>query len=404
MSLTSKSVRLGVAGLGRAFVLMLPTFRADPRVRLAAAAAPRGESRQAFEREFGGRGHASVEDLAADPEVDAVYIATPHQMHADHVTALARAGKHVLVDKPLAVSLEDADAMVEAARSARVHLIVGPSHSFDPPVALARSIIESGQLGAVRMVHAFNYTDFLYRPRRPEELRTEEGGGVLFSQGVHQIDIVRLLCGGRATQVTAMTGAWDPDRPTEGAYSALIGFECGAFASLTYSGYAHFDSDVWMDNVTELGADKDPTAYGKARRVLQGLDAEAETRLKSTRTYGASCDLPEATHHEHFGPIIVSCDRGDLRLTPDGVEIFGDTERRFVVAPLSDVPRKSVIDALVAAVCDDIAPPQTGAWGRASLEVCHAILRSAETGAQVPLVRQCGVESKVQQITEGDTP
>lgn len=400
--MTSEPVRLGVAGLGRAFVLMLPTFRADPRVRLSAAAAPREESRQAFVQEFGGRGHASVEALAEDPEVDAVYIATPHQLHADHVAAVARAGKHVMVDKPLAVSMEDADAMVDAARAAGVHLIVGPSHSFDAPVALARSIIESGDLGAVRMVHAFNYTDFLYRPRRPEELRTEEGGGVLFSQGVHQIDIVRLLCGGRATQVTAMTGAWDPDRPTEGAYSALIGFESGAFASLTYSGYAHFDSDIWMDEVAELGADKDPAAYGKARRALQGLDAAAEAKLKSTRTYGTGSDLPRATHHEHFGPIIVSCDRGDLRLTPDGVEVFGDTERRFVAAPLGDVPRKTVIDALVAAVRDDIAPPQTGAWGRASLEVCHAILRSAKTAAPVRLMRQCGIKPQERDMSEGD--
>ncbi|QFS83594.1 Putative 4,5-dihydroxyphthalate dehydrogenase [Roseivivax sp. THAF40] len=392
--MTSDPVRLGVAGLGRAFVLMLPTFRADPRVRLVAAAAPRAESRDAFEQEFGGRGHTDVDALAADPEVEAIYIATPHQMHADHVTAAARHGKHILVDKPLAVSLSDADAIVAAAEVAGVHLIVGPSHSFDAPVALARSIIDSGELGAVRMVHAFNYTDFLYRPRRPEELRTEDGGGVLFSQGVHQIDIVRLLCGGEAERITAMTGAWDPARPTEGAYSALMSFRNGAFASLTYSGYAHFDSDIWMDDVAELGADKDPSGYGKARRALQGLDPAAEARLKTTRTYGATDAPAPAAHHEHFGPIIVSCDRGDLRLTPDGVELCGDFERRFIAAPMTDAPRKTVIDALVAAVRDDRAPAQTGRWGRASLEVCHAILRSAETGNAVDLTRQCGLNNE----------
>ena len=375
-------------------MLMLPTFRADPRVRLVAAAAPRAESRQAFEAEFGGRGHATVEDLAADPKVEAIYIATPHQMHAEHVAAAARHGKHVLVDKPLAVSLEDADAMVAAAEAAGVHLIVGPSHSFDAPVALARKMIESGDFGAVRMVQAFNYTDFLYRPRRPEELRTEEGGGVLFSQGVHQIDIVRLLCGGRGTRITAMTGAWDPARPTEGAYSALMSFEDGAFATLTYSGYAHFDSDLWMDNVAELGGEKSPEAYGKARRALDGLDAEAEARLKTTRTYGAGAEPAKASHHEHFGPILVLCDRADLRLTPDGVEVFGDFERRFVPAPLGPVPRETVTDALFGAVRDGRAPAQTGAWGRASLEVCHAILRSAETGAAVDLTRQCGTSQE----------
>ena len=66
--MTSEPVRIGVAGLGRAFVLMLPTFRNDPRVKLVAAAAPRAESRAAFETEFGGRSYASIEEMAADPE------------------------------------------------------------------------------------------------------------------------------------------------------------------------------------------------------------------------------------------------------------------------------------------------------------------------------------------------
>jgi len=389
--LTSNPIRLGVAGLGRAFVLMLPTFRNDPRVKLVAASAPRAESRAAFEAEFGGSGYASVEEMAADPEVEAVYIATPHQMHAAHVAAVAAAGKHILVDKPLSVTMEDADKMVEAARSAGVYLIVGPSHSFDPPVVHASQIIESGQFGAVRMVQAFNYTDFLYRPRRPEELRTEEGGGVLFSQGVHQIDIVRLLCGGRARSVTAMTGAWDPERPTEGAYSALMDFENGAFATLTYSGYAHFDSDIWMDNVAELGGQKHPAGYGAARRALRQHDPTEEAKLKSSRTYGAGTVPPPAQNNEHFGPIIVLCDHADLRLRPGGIDIFGDTERHVVHAPVNVAPRKTVIDALHAAVRQNIAPPQTAAWGRASLEVCHAILRSAETGEKISLTKQCSV-------------
>jgi phthalate 4,5-cis-dihydrodiol dehydrogenase len=377
-------------------MLTLPGLRADPRVRLVAAAEPRAESRAAFEADFGGRGYATVEEMAADPEVEAIYVATPHQMHADHVEAAARHGKHVLVDKPIAVRLEDADRMVAAAEAAGVQLIVGPSHSFDAPVMRAREIIAAGTLGAVRMVQAFNYTDFLYRPRRPEELRTADGGGVLFSQAVHQVDIVRLLCGGRARRVCAMTGAWDPARPTEGAYSGLLDFETGAFATLTYSGYAHFDSDAWMNGVGELGGDKDPAGYGRARRALAGLDAAAETRLKETRTYhaGAGAEAPPPRHHEHFGPVIVCCDRGDLRLTPDGIEIYGDTRRQFEPLPAGAVPRKTVIDALVTAVRDGRAPAQTGRWGRASLEVCHAILRSAQTGGAVALTRQCGIRNE----------
>ena len=386
--MTSDPVRLGVAGLGRAFMLMVPSFDADTRVKLTAAAAPREESRDAFEKEYGGTGYATVEELCADPDVEAIYIATPHQMHVDHVLAAARAGKHILVEKPLAVSMEDAEVMVSAAKEAGVHLIVGRSHSFDPPVELATQLISSGKFGQLRMIQAFNYTDFLYRPRRPEELRTEEGGGVLFSQAIHQIDVVRRLAGGMAEKIYAMTGAWDPKRPTEGAFTALMNFAGGCVANMTYSGYAHFDSDIWMNNVGELGQRKSEGAYGGARRALLDLNPDDEVRLKTTRTFGSGTTI-EAEHNEHFGPVIALCDRADLRLTPDGIEVFGDTERGFIEAKFGPAPRRTVLDALVDAVRHNKAPDQTGEWGLASLEVCHAILQSAETGQAVDLQRQC---------------
>ncbi|MBN9888281.1 Gfo/Idh/MocA family oxidoreductase [Pelagibaca abyssi] len=369
-------------------MLMVPTFDADPRVKLVAAAAPRAESRAAFERDYGGTGYESVEALCADPSVEAVYIATPHQMHVDHVLAAAKAGKHILVEKPLAISMEDADIMVNAVREAGVHLIVGPSHSFDLPIDIAARRIASGEFGALRMIQALNYTDFLYRPRRPEELRTEEGGGVLFSQAIHQIDVVRRLAGGMADKIIAMTGAWDPKRPTEGAFTALMTFETGCIANLTYSGYAHFDSDIWMNNVGELGQVKNPDAYGGARRALADLSPEDEARLKTTRTFGSGKTI-EAEHNEHFGPVIAMCDRADLRLTPDGIEVYGDTERSFIEAPFGPAPRKTVLDALVGAVRENTSPVQSGEWGRASLEVCHAILTSAASGQTVALRHQC---------------
>jgi len=390
-------VGIGVIGLGRGFVLMLQGFRTDPRVRLVAACAPRAESRDAFEAEFGGSTYTDAETLCADPDVEIVYVATPHQLHCEHVEAAARAGKHVIVDKPIAITLDDAKRMVEVCNTAGVQLIVGPSHSFDAPVEVACRLIEEGRFGSVRMIQAFNYTDFLYRPRRPEELRTEDGGGVLFSQGIHQIDIVRRLAGGLAETVFAMTGKWDPERPTEGAYSALVSFASGAFATLVYSGYAHFDSDEWMGWTGELGYEKDPAAYGDARRKLAAISSpDEEVRLKTARTYGAR-DMPRpASHHEHFGPIIVSCDRADLRLTPDGVHVYGDVERQYFAAPALTYPRHEVIDAIVGTVRNGSSPTQTGAWGLASLEICHAILASAECGMPMELNHQVGQEKTPQ--------
>src|SRR4029453_9918866 len=101
---------LGVAGLGRAFSLMSPTLAADERVKLVAAADPRPEARRRFEADFGARSYASVEELCADAAVQVVYVASPHQHHAAHAIAAAAAGKHVLVEKPMALSLDECAA------------------------------------------------------------------------------------------------------------------------------------------------------------------------------------------------------------------------------------------------------------------------------------------------------
>jgi phthalate 4,5-cis-dihydrodiol dehydrogenase len=381
-----------VLGLGRAFTLMLPTFQADRRIQLVAACDPVAASREQFLRDFGGRVHEEADALCRDAQVELVYVATPHQFHATHVALAARAGKHVLLEKPMAVTVAECSDMIRQMDAVRRALIVGHSHSFDAPVLQARAIIDSRELGAVRMIHAMNYTDFLYRARRPEELRTEAGGGVIHSQAAHQVDVVRLLAGGLARSVRAFVGAWDAARPTEGAYSALIDFEGGTFASLTYSGYGNYDSDDQMGWVGELGVARNPDDYGAARRRLHSLKAAGdEAALKASRNYGGAGFQPvaRATAHQHFGPVVVSCERGDLRLSADGVWVFADDQRRFEALLAPDVPRSEVIDELCAVVRGGIAARHDGVWARATTEASLAILASArEGGREVRLAHQ----------------
>lgn len=392
--MSERILKLGVAGLGRAFTIMLPTFVGDPRVKLVAAADPRTDARERFAAEFGGKSYERVEELCADPNVEVVYIATPHQHHADNARTAAAHGKHLLVEKPMAISLDDCTAMIEAAHKARVHLIVGHSHSFNAPIRRTADIIAGGTVGKVRLINAFNYTDFLYRPRRPEELDTGKGGGVLFNQAAHQIDIVRLIGGGRVKTVRAMTGVWDPSRPTEGAYSAFLSFADGAAATATYSGYSHFDSDEFCGWVGELGAPKDPNRYGTARRALAGLASPAaEVNLRTALAYGRS-DTSAATKpaaerwHQHFGEVIVSCEHADLRPLPNGVMIYDDTARRLDVLPRPQVPRSEVIDELYDAVVHDRPPLHSGEWARATLEVCLAIGQSGKEQREIVLKHQ----------------
>jgi phthalate 4,5-cis-dihydrodiol dehydrogenase len=383
-------LRIGAAGLGRAFMLMLPTFVAHPRVQLVAACDPREEARRRFAAEFGGRAHATVEALCTDPGVDAIYVATPHELHAQHATIAARHGKHLLIEKPMAITLAECKAVIEAARAARVALVVGHSHSFDAPFARTREMIDAGTYGDVRMITALNYTDFMYRPRRPEELDTAKGGGVVFSQGAHQVDVVRLLAGRNAIGVRAHAGAWDASRATEGAYAAQIAFEGGAFASLVYSGYAHFDSDELVGGIGELGQRKDAARYGAARAALRtGLSAAEEAALKNRRAYGgddAKSDAPVA--HQQFGMVLVSCDGADLRPLPNGVMVYDDTRAWLRELPPPAIPRAEVIDELCDAVEGTRAPLHCGEWAMATLEVCLAILPSARSGREVELRHQ----------------
>ncbi|MGO8908002.1 MAG: Gfo/Idh/MocA family protein [Bradyrhizobium sp.] len=390
----NEPLKLGIIGLGRAFTLMLPTFASHPLIKMVAASDPRTDARERFAAEFGAKVYEDAEALCADPEVQAVYVASPHQFHVDHVRLAAAQRKHVLVEKPMALTVEDCRQMIDVARGAGIKLLVGHSHSYDLPYLHTRDMIRSGAYGRVRMINALNFTDFLYRPRRPEELDTRAGGGVVLSQAAHQVDIVRLLAGAKARSVRAFTGSWDPKRPTEGAYNAQISFEDGCFASLTYSGYAHFDTDELQGWWGELGQQRDAdTSYGRARQALRRATTEAEEiEMKNRRAYGPSGSdafrVAANVSHNHFGLVVVSCERADLRPMPQAVVVYGDDARRVEELPPPTIPRSEVVDELYEAAVLGRPPLHSGEWGLATLEICLAILASAESGREIELQYQ----------------
>jgi len=389
-----RTLGIGAIGLGRAFTFMRPAFATSPQVALVAAADPRQEARTRFTAEFGGNAYASVDELLRDARVDAVYIATPHQFHAEHAIAAAKAGKHVLVEKPMALTIAEAEAMVAAARQAGVKLLVGHSHSLDPPIAATRAIIESGEFGRVRMITALNFTDFLYRPRRAEELDTASGGGVIFNQAMHQVDIVRLLAGGLAESVMAQTGIWDAARPTEGAYTAFLRFVGDVAATITYSGYAHYDSDALLGWIGESGLPKEHDAFTRTRRALPpGLSQAEEEELRRRRGYGVAPDSPavpspQTRWHEHFGFIVVSCERADLRPVPQGIIVDSNSEHGLRPLDPPRAPRLQALAELYEAVTSGNEPLHSGAWGLATLEASLAILHSARERRAISLRHQ----------------
>lgn len=389
-----RRLRLGVAGLGRAFTLMLPTLLGDPRVVLVAACDPREAARRQFALDFHAPAYASIDELANDNNVEVIYVASPHQFHCPHTKIAAAHGKHVLVEKPMALDLAECDQMIAACRAAHVSLIVGHCHSFDTPYLVTRSLIQSGEFGAVKMIQALNYTDYLYRPRRPEELATALGGGAVFSQAAHQVDIVRLLAGSPAVRLRAQVGNWDAARPTEGAYTAMLWFANGAFATLAYNGYGHFDSNEWTGWIGEMGNRKDSDEYGGARRHLKTLASKNdEVELKNAGTYGGTTYKPPAAAHnaraagyQHFGPLIVSCEGADIRPLPDVIYIYGNEqkERRAITPPT--LPRNEVIDELYRVVAEGHKPLHDGDWAKDTLKICLAILDSSTQQRDIDLL------------------
>jgi len=390
-----KKLRIGVVGLGRGFTVMLPTLVFHPRIEVVAAVDIRAESRAQFAKDFNGTAYETVDQMCNKGAIDAVYIATPHHLHSDNAIAAAKAGKHILVEKPMALSIEDCTRMIKAAAANGVHLLVGHSHSYDAPIRLTKKIIDSGAYGPVRLITGLNYTDFIYRPRRADELNTALGGGVVYSQAAHQIDIARLLAGGIIETIYAVTGNYDPNRPTEGVYSAILKFVNGCVANLTFSGCGHFDSDEFCGWRGETGQLKNPNDYGMARRMLRGITSDgSEETFKANSGYGGPLakpfpeNLPKEISHEHFGLFIVSCPGADIRPMPEVVKVYADEAVTEHSLNQPTVPRAEVFDELCGVVLDGDLPLHTGEWGRGTFEACQAIIQSTNDGCEVRLFHQ----------------
>src|ERR1700683_2472507 len=134
MAAAEKPLGLAIAGLGMAGTVMVRAAAAHPGVKVVTVAEPDYDTRNAFARDFNTPSYALLSELCDDPRIEAVYVATPHQFHRAHAVTLAQAGKHIILEKPMALTLADCDAIIAAVERANVHLVVGHTHAFDPAV------------------------------------------------------------------------------------------------------------------------------------------------------------------------------------------------------------------------------------------------------------------------------
>lgn len=397
-----KSLRLGFVGLGMAAARVLPEIADLSFVQLTGATDLRKQALDKFEREFDAEAHPTIEALCSSPNIDAVYVATPHELHAQHAIAAMERGKHVIVEKPMALSMAEAEAMNAAADKYGVKLMSGHTHSFDPPVRKMAELVASGELGALLMISTTYYKDHMYRPFSDHDIRMSRG--VVLNQGPHQFDIVRLIGGGMVRSVRAMAGIGDPTRPGEGHYACHLEFENGVPASLVYSGYAYFDTGELVWGLGEGGLPKDPDRHPKAREFFRNLGDDPgrrreklEERLEQWRYGGADtaagAPKAEATpqHQPFFGLTIVTCEKGEIRQSKDGLYIYDDHGRREVPIEQGARGREAELQEFYDAIVKDRQPFHDGRWGEATLEVCLGVLESAKKRREVYMAHQVGV-------------
>jgi phthalate 4,5-cis-dihydrodiol dehydrogenase len=391
-----------MAGLGQGAASTLPAVAAMPEFELVAGADLNPAMRAGFIASYPGtRAYESVAAMCAAPGIDVVWVATPNRFHCENAIEAMRNGKHVVVEKPMAVSMDEADRMVAAAERYGVKLACGHTRSLSIWNRAMRRVGLSGELGAVTAIHIWAYTDWLIRPRTADELDPEQGGGIVFRQGPHQIDTIRLLGGGLVRSVRAQTGRWLEARPVPGYYTAFLEFEDGTPATIMHNGYGYF---MMAELYPWVAAGE---RFSDADRVRMRRDLLAGTRdedgEKEQFRIGGRRDPTKAQHAGQtgwkpfdLGPVEVSCERGVMRNAENGIVIYSDRGReerdlRTLQRPEPDPSgglSLAILEELYASVVDGRPLYHDGVWGRATLEVVLALLTSARERREVLLSRQ----------------
>jgi phthalate 4,5-cis-dihydrodiol dehydrogenase len=388
-----RKLKLGIAGIGVGASEILPAMESTPQIEVVAGADINPRVLQTFEARYGARVYDSIEKLCEDPDVEAVWISTPNKFHAAHAIIAAQRGKHVVVEKPMAISLHEAEAMIETVENNNVKLVCGHTQSFGPHIQTMRRIIQSGQLGGLRAMHVWAYTDWMLRPRTPEELDLAQGGGVPYRQGPHQIDTLRLLGGGMIRSVRGTIGQWFAGRPIPGYYSAYIEFENGTPATLMHNGYGYF----LASELVPWGTDKSRYTYEERTAIRKQLldGSRDESTAKDAMRIGGAQEREifrqrgrRAWIPNDLGILIASCDRGDIRQSQWGLYVYRDSGVEDVSLPEEGWSRRAELEELYGAVVLEHPVRHTGAWGMATLEVCLAIIESARERREIFLTHQ----------------
>lgn len=358
--MTERRLRVGVIGAGGiARFAHLPNLKRNPRVDVVAVADIDPARAQRAAEDFSiPSWYASFHELLDDPTVEAVTVGTPPNAHKDPVVAAAAAGKHVLCEKPIAASLEDADAMVRATEDAGVAFAMGYQHRFGAQLPAVRRLLDDGVIGRpMGMTQVGIGPSHLPAPWFVQ--KSVSGGGVLIDWGIYTAHTILWLMG-----------------PVETVYGAT----------------AIFRPDVQVGDELITGVDVEDTAMATLRFESGAMGS----------WYAAWAVA--AAHHS----MTIDGSAGSIRTVREspGIDVYSTTFeepehlrgwRRLALRepPLAEIHYRKLAD-FVDAVLDDRPVRVSGAEGRDALELVAAVYRSAESRQPVELpLKRSGIAEAV---------
>jgi len=231
-----------VVGLGRISMQhFMPAVKTSKKSRITALVSGHREKAERMAAEYGLPSRSiynyqTYDEIAKNPDVDAVYVALPNSMHAEYTTRAARAGKHVLCEKPMATSVEDARAMIQACESANKKLMIAYRCQYEPAHLRAIELIREGKLGSIQSIEsAFGF------PIAPNEWRLDKklaGGGPLMDVGIYCLNASRYLSVEEPGELVGFSSVIDQDgrfTQVEETLSWTMKFPKGTLANCTCS-------------------------------------------------------------------------------------------------------------------------------------------------------------------------
>lgn len=324
----ARQLGIGIVGAGVIGNLHAGALAGIGGARLVAVAEPREAAGKELAGEHDARWYATIDELLAQPDIDLVILATPSGMHPDQAAQAARAGKHIITEKPMAISREGAARMIEAAKQHGVTLAVIFQNRLQPDVIKLKRAVEHGALGTMVLGNAFVHwhrTDEYYAANGGwRGTWALDGGGALINQSIHTIDLLQWIMGGVAS-VQAQIATLTHPIEAEDTASASVRFQNGALGVIQGTTSAMKDFPV---RVELIGQDGHAVLVGGTLTEFTGtIEPSGDLLTEDDRRLLAGWEAGEgfgAGHHRQLREIIRAIQEGGVAPVP------GDEARKAV--------------------------------------------------------------------------